>query len=279
MQKLSKKFLEKFSEEELSTKEKEIILEYQKKFSLFFDKEGNLSFHKDVKGKFLIDARTLYTTLGSNHQFSKWIDDYIQDYVEGEDYCTQIFQNGVISSIGEIAYGEYSVQRRNLLGITKEYFLTLDFAKEICMMSGRHKNSSKELKENGKLCRQYFLLMEKLTYLFQSWFRERSSSKVSNLAMNVAIDKHYARLDKTNAFQYSNEADMLNLLLFGKKSKELKAEIGIEDTDLLRDYLDEQTNGLITYVQQTNTSLLDLDFPFEQRKEYIAKLVAKKRGE
>lgn len=39
--------------------------------------------------------------------------------------------------------------------------LTLDIAKEIAMSSGTSNRANKELKENSKLCRKYFILMEK----------------------------------------------------------------------------------------------------------------------
>ena len=85
-------------------------------------------------GKQAVNARELHQKLGSKRDFSNWIQDRISKYgfVENQDF--EVFNKFVENSKG----GRPS----------KEYALSLDMAKELCMI---------ENNEQGRLFRKYFI--------------------------------------------------------------------------------------------------------------------------
>jgi anti-repressor protein len=86
-----------------------------------------------------VNARELHTFLEVGRYFANWIKVRIDKYgfVEGEDFT-------VISRLPNSASGNR--------GATKEYFITLDMAKELAMV---------ERNEKGKQARRYFIDCEK----------------------------------------------------------------------------------------------------------------------
>ncbi|AQX20197.1 antA/AntB antirepressor family protein [Bartonella sp. WD16.2] len=84
-----------------------------------------------------VNARELYTFLEVGRDFTNWIKDRIKKYEfeEGKDYVL------TLAKIGE---------RQNV--VLKEYYLTLDMAKELAMV---------ERNEKGKQARQYFIECER----------------------------------------------------------------------------------------------------------------------
>ncbi|RNF70459.1 transcriptional regulator [Marinomonas rhizomae] len=86
-----------------------------------------------------VNARDLHTFLELGRDFSNWIKARIAQYgfEEGEDFT-------VISRSPKLASGNR--------GATKEYFVTLDMAKELAMV---------ERNEKGKQARRYFIDCEK----------------------------------------------------------------------------------------------------------------------
>ena len=80
------------------------------------------------------DARELHSFLNSERQYANWIQDRITQYgfIENQDYIIKITYTG----------------RRP----RKEYFVTLDMAKELCMVENNDK---------GKEARRYFIKCEK----------------------------------------------------------------------------------------------------------------------
>jgi anti-repressor protein len=86
-----------------------------------------------------VNARELHTFLELGRDFSNWIKARIAQYgfEEGEDFM-------IISRSPKLASGNR--------GATKEYFVTLDMAKELAMV---------ERNEKGKQARRYFIDCEK----------------------------------------------------------------------------------------------------------------------
>ncbi|MEP7731450.1 antA/AntB antirepressor family protein [Marinomonas primoryensis] len=86
-----------------------------------------------------VNARELHTFLKLGRDFSNWIKARIAQYgfEEGEDFM-------IISRSPKLASGNR--------GATKEYFVTLDMAKELAMV---------ERNEKGKQARRYFIDCEK----------------------------------------------------------------------------------------------------------------------
>lgn len=89
-------------------------------------------------GKQAVNARELHQKLGSKRDFSNWIQDRINKYgfVENQDF--EVFNKNVVNSKG----GRSRI----------EYALSLDMAKELCMI---------ENNEQGRMFRKYFIEVEK----------------------------------------------------------------------------------------------------------------------
>lgn len=97
--------------------------------------------YENAKGERLINARELHTKLGNKRKFADWIKQRIEHYkfAENQDFFT--FHNFVKRDLKD-----------NLGTKTKEYYLTIDTAKEICMI---------ENNEVGRKIRKYFIEVEK----------------------------------------------------------------------------------------------------------------------
>jgi len=89
-------------------------------------------------GKQAINARELHQKLGSKQEFAHWIRNRIEKYgfVENQDFSS--FDN--------------FVKREKGSSVRKEYALSLDMAKELCMI---------ENNEKGRTIRKYFIEVEK----------------------------------------------------------------------------------------------------------------------
>jgi phage anti-repressor protein len=87
-----------------------------------------------------VSARELHAYLGNKAQFSNWIRNRIDQYgfLESVDFVTK--ENSL------------ELESRGYTPIKKEYFITVDIAKELSMV---------ERTENGKIARKYFIECEK----------------------------------------------------------------------------------------------------------------------
>ena len=100
---------------------------------------GIITIYENEEKKKLINARELHQKLGNKRQFANWIKQRILQYefIENEEFiCFNKF-------VKANKYGN-----KNL----KEYYITIDMAKELCMV---------ENNEMGKKMRKYFIEIEK----------------------------------------------------------------------------------------------------------------------
>lgn len=87
-----------------------------------------------------VSARELYKSLEISKRFSAWFETNAQGFAENEDYTSVL--------VGTEVQNNGGVQEREL----RDYSLTVDMAKHICLMSRT---------EKGKQCRQYLINLEK----------------------------------------------------------------------------------------------------------------------
>jgi hypothetical protein len=87
----------------------------------------------------------------------------------------------------------------------------------------------------------------------QRWLKRRQLTKQSFWHLTDDIKAWLERNDKANSpnakFYYSNALDAMNLGLFGKKSKQIKEELGIKSGELNRDYFSEAALNKVDKVQ------------------------------
>ena len=207
-----------------------------------------------------VDARELYTFLEVGRDFPTWIKDRIEQglFAEGKDYV-------VFPGIGENPQGGRP---------TKEYGLSISMAKELSML---------ERNEQGKLARQYFIeCEERLTAIApeqqriaaENWRKNRVHTCDFHKRMCTALAVSRARQDKsTKAHHYINEDRMLNKILLGMDAEQWKTANGV--TGELRDNLSADQLEQLVYLEHTNTTLLEMDMDFQQRKEKLTELLAR----
>lgn len=116
----------------------------------------------ELQGAYPANAEKLFAILEVNSKFADWITRRISQYgfIENQDYVIQI---------------AYTKGRPR-----KEYFITLDMAKELCMV---------ENNERGKEARRYFIKCEK--ELQEMKFKEISAR---NLELTSQISRHNTQI-------------------------------------------------------------------------------------
>ena len=77
-------------------------------------------------------------------------------------------------------------------------------------------------------------------------------------------------------YHFSNEFDMINVLGIGMTAKKFKLKHGIPESGDTREYFNRQQIEVISYLQRTNTTLIELGMSFDERKEKLKELLDKK---
>lgn len=140
-------------------------------------KEGGVGVVEIIEhdGKQAVNARELHQKLGSKYQFANWIQERINKYgfVENQDY--EVFKENLKNSNGGRP--------------TKEYALSLDMAKELCMV---------ENNEKGRMIRKYFIEVEKKARTQNPFAIPQTYSEALLLAANQAkqIEKQQLALEQ-----------------------------------------------------------------------------------
>jgi anti-repressor protein len=150
------------------------------------------------------NARELHCFLNSGQDYSDWIKNRISQYgfTENQDYIIQI---------------AYTKGRPR-----KEYFITLDMAKELCMV---------ENNERGKQARHYFIECEKeLTRLKAI----EQTNRIANLeAIQISQAKHHQSVVNGYKAQLAKHNEKIELLKAKLTIAENKAKNISSDDELL----------------------------------------------
>lgn len=244
---------------ERTEQEWELINKYQKIFpQLLID---------DID-EFVIDARTLWMQLGTPHgDFSNWVQRKILKkswFEENRDYTFDWYKGKTKYDDNKSVDVKLDINNINQMvrnGYYKEYTLTLDCAKSVCMM---------ESTENGQLCRSYFILIEKILKKYEIWEIGRESEKEGWKRMKHYIQKWCVtnNYDATNDYFYIREANLLNEALTGFKACDIRNKLNVVDNQT-RNNLTYEINDIISKLQDVNIALLLANMNFEKRKEII----------
>ena len=137
-----------------------------------------------------------------------------------------------------------------------------------------------ERNEQGKLARQYFIECEERLaavapeqhqIAVNNWRKERIEARDFHKVMCAALAVSRALQGKdTNATHYINEANMLYMLLLGTTAKKWLLSQGLIGE--LRKNLSADQLEHLAYLERTNTTLLEMDMDFQQRKEKLTAL-------
>ena len=148
----------------------------------------------------LVSARELHKNLGLTTRFSKWVDQNFENFEKEQDFTSvttvTVVNNGARKPI-------------------QDYLLTIDMAKELCMMSKT---------ERGKEVRKYFIQVEK------NW-------NSPDMVMHRALEISNSRVKE---LENKNEALALQLEESNKKANYLDVILGTPDvmatTQIAADY-------------------------------------------
>lgn len=187
--------IKKFSKRQLmdqcgfTIEETQVILDYQKKLPILVENDDGI----------VIRARDLFNQLNGNNTKTKFVDwakynILKQDYSVSKDYEEFYEKDGVrFETNGE------SSQKLSSMGVRKNYYLSVDFAKEIAMFCGASLHVNKELKENSKLARKYFILMEKAVKKNAEWELIRYPLREGYKKMQIALNAYMNRMIQKDA--------------------------------------------------------------------------------
>lgn len=240
-----------------------LVMEAQRKFPSILAEEGQ---------GFCLDGRLLHSELGVSKAFATWIKINLGsvDAKENKDYTVSL--QG-IAQFNQKEIENMSPQKRSSYRITEEYHLTLDIAKEICMITGLSSQTGDKLRENSKLVRMYFIKLEKAIKDGIEWEKLRFPQKQGYKEMCKIIDTNYVEnhpgIEKTPNHAYSNEANMINKALLGYSAKKLKDILEVEQKDITRDNLQLECNKALLELQILNGSLILNNIDYKARKVMI----------
>ena len=242
--------------------EVQIILEYQRKLPVLVE-------NVDIDG-FCVNARDLWKQLGVKTQFSKWIQSNLDvgGLEENEDFIVKFYKG--TDSVSFEDYADFSPQKLSAMGISKEYFLNIETAKEIAMYTGASLHASKELKKNSKLTRKYFILMEKAVKKNIEWELIRYPLREGYNKMKEALNAYMNRMIQKDAddWDYIIEANALNIIATGFSAQEIRIFVGCKD-NITRDSLTATYNEYLMKLQEWNILCLCMNM---NRYERYSKL-------
>jgi phage anti-repressor protein len=243
-------FEEQELKEKLKLSENEIglILKYQRTFPELL---------QDVK-EFAINAETLWEQLGKPQgEFKKWFNRKIEGkFIENSDF----------TSTDKLV----DIEKTNLKRSKLVVYMTVETAKHLAMSTGMDNNSSEEVKNIGRMVRDYFIIMERTLRDYETWINVREPEKQGFNEMKQCIANWCDRsgYDKTIELFYSREADMLNICVSGMKAQDIKAYIGFKDR-ITREHLETERNKALAEMQLLNIHLLNANMSFEDRTNII----------
>ena len=183
----------------------------------------------ELQGAFPANAETLFKFLVVNSKFADWIKNRIAQYgfIENQDYIVKTTYTG----------------RRP----RKEYFVTLDMAKELCMVENNDK---------GKEARRYFIKCEKE---LQAIKFETYVSKIADLEA-CAIKDAKDRQNQING--YKSQISQHNAVIVKLKT-ELAKRGKIYDAEVIERY--EQKEESLR--AQLHNAKAERDFYFKRTQE------------
>jgi phage anti-repressor protein len=240
---MSKQKLKVLTEKELKEKmglednKIRLILSHQERFpELLENKSG-----------FCINARNLHEQLHVGAEYTTWIKRRIRKYKFEENVDFTSFDK--------------SVKAKNTYINTKEYLLTLNMAKELCMV---------ENNDIGLETRKYFMVMEETLKNYENWEISRVTEKIGWNDMTQCIEDWCIRkgYDYTLRMFYIREANLLNTCLLNHTAIEINTLLNNKD-EITRNHLTQSINDALNFLQQLNCSLLMSDLDFESRSKII----------
>ena len=210
----------------------------------------------------IVSARALHKALGVGRVFRSWIKGRIEEYgfTEGVDY-----------EVVEYLSRPDPVSAKSRQQTALEYIITVNMAKELAMV---------ERTEQGRAVRQYFIKCEeelhKVAPVRSAALRRELKARITVASyfkpMCAALEAYRAELGKnTLQHHYTTEANMLvRIVLGGMTAKQWALANGI--TGEPRDHMSTLQLEHLSYLEQSNITLIELGQDYHQRKAELIRL-------
>lgn len=179
-----------------------------------FNEQELIPLKQDKYGQVIIDGRELHEFLKVQQDFSNWIKNQLEltDSIEGKTHSL------------------LKTSANNGGGIKIDYILTLDIAKEICMIAGVAPRTNRETKRLSKQARQYFIQVEKAwnsPEMIMKRALEIANTRVENLKLENTKKAEIIEKQKPKVLFADAVATSHTSILVGELAKILKQN-GIE---------------------------------------------------
>ncbi|EGO8353320.1 antA/AntB antirepressor family protein [Escherichia coli] len=210
----------------------------------------------------IVSARALHKALGVGRDFTTWIKVRIDEYG---------FKKGVDFEFVENLTSPNPVSAKSRQRIEHDYLSTINMAKELAMV---------ERTEQGRAVRQYFIKCEeelhKVAPVRSAALRRELKARITVASyfkpMCAALEAYRAELGKnTLQHHYTTEANMLaRIVLGGMTAKQWALANGI--TSEPRDHMSTLQLEHLSYLEQSNITLIELGQDYHQRKAELIRL-------
>lgn len=221
----------------------------------------------------IVSARALHKTLGVGRDYSTWLSERIKDYgfEQGVDYV--VFDSPILGNqSAEINQPDGGwITKRGGDRRSKDTGLSLGMAKELAMV---------ERNEQGRAVRRYFIQCEEalqrsvpeIAAQYRRQLKARLSAANMFKPMCAALDAARAEQGKQTLHRhYSNESNMIaRIVLCGLTAKQWAQVNGVQGEP--RDGMNSSQLEHLTYLESTNTTLIDMGMAYDQRKAELMRL-------
>ncbi|EEV5583980.1 antA/AntB antirepressor family protein [Escherichia coli] len=218
----------------------------------------------------IVSAKALHKALGVGKDFSTWITDRISEYdfTIGHDYSVH---KTISPNLGKSPNGAAYSKIKHSGRPGKDYLLSVGMAKELAMI---------ERNDQGRAIRRYFIQCEEelqrsvpeIAARYRRQLKARISAANLFKPMCVALESARAEQGKqTQARHYSNESNMIaRIVLGGMTAKQWAQANGI--TGEPRDHMSTLQLEHLSYLEQSNITLIELGQDYHQRKAELIRL-------
>lgn len=218
----------------------------------------------------IVSAKALHKALGVGKDFSTWITDRISEYdfTIGHDYSVH---KTISPNLGKSPNGAAYSKIKHSGRPGKDYLLSVGMAKELAMI---------ERNDQGRAIRRYFIQCEEelqrsvpeIAARYRRLLKARISAANLFKPMCVALESARAEQGKqTQARHYSNESNMIaRIVLGGMTAKQWAQANGI--TGEPRDHMSTLQLEHLSYLEQSNITLIELGQDYHQRKAELIRL-------
>lgn len=210
----------------------------------------------------IVSAKSLHEALGVGRDFTNWIKGRITQY-------------GFVASVDYVLVENLSAPKRasakSRQQVEHDYLITLNMAKELAMV---------ERNEQGRAVRRYFIQCEEALQIsapaIAAKYRHQLKARIgaANLfkPMCAALEAYRAEQGKqTLQHHYTLESNMIaRIVLGGLTAKQWAKANSI--TGEPRDAMNVVQLEHLSYLESTNTTLIDMGMAYDQRKAELIRL-------